>query len=226
MKKLIYAVLICIIIAGAIITCTIGLKADIIYSKNTQIDIYIGKAFEIKDIKEIVKEIFPDENMMVQKIELFNDMVSITLPDKSEDELKEKVEQLNTKINEKYGIENKAEELNVTHNPKVKLSSIIKPYIIPTAISIIIILVFVAIRYRKLGVLKILASYIISVGAIEAAYLGIIAITRFPINRLVIPIGLLLYVIVLTVLGFYHEKKMENNITSGKDKKKEKTEKN
>lgn len=222
MKKVIYAILICIIIAGAAITCTIGLKADIIYSKNTQIDIYIGKAFEIKDIKEMVKQIFPNENMIVQKIELFNDMVSITIPEKSEEELKEKVEELNTKINEKYEIENKAEEINITHNPKIKLSSIIKPYMIPIAISVVLILIFVAIRYRKLGVIKILASYIISVGAMEAGYLGIIAITRFPINRLVIPIGLLLYVIVITVLGFNNERKLENHIQTNQDKKKDK----
>ena len=43
MKKIIYAVLICVIIAGIVIIATLGLNADIIYSKNVQIDVYIGK---------------------------------------------------------------------------------------------------------------------------------------------------------------------------------------
>ena len=42
-KKVFYAILICIIIAGAIVIATMGLKADIIYSKNVRLDMYLGK---------------------------------------------------------------------------------------------------------------------------------------------------------------------------------------
>ena len=38
--------------------------------------------------------------------------------------------------------------------------------------------------------------------------LSIIAITRFPVNRAVIPVGLLLYVATVTVLGIKNEKKL------------------
>lgn len=209
MKKIVYAILSCIIVVGAIITCTMGLKADIIYSKNVQLDIYIGKAFETKDIKEIVNEIFPGEKSIIKKVELFNDMVAVTLPEKSDEELKEKIEELNTKLNEKYEIENKAEDITISHNPKVKLSSILKPYIIPVAISIIIILIYVMVRYRELGIWKTFAHYMLSVGAVEAVYLSILAITRFQINRLVIPIGLVLYITTITVLGFINENQLE-----------------
>lgn len=220
MKKIIYAVLICIIIAGAIITCTIGLKADIIYSKNVQIDIFIGKTFETKDIKQIVNEVFPNEKNIIKKIEFFNDMVSITIPEKSEEELKEPIEQLNTKINEKYGTENKAEDIAISHNPKIKLSSIIKPYIIPVAISVALILIYVAVRYKKLGIVKTLINYILSAGAVEATFLGILAITRFPINRLVIPIGLALYITTITILGFINENKLAKIVVENNKKNK------
>lgn len=219
MKKIIYAILVCIIIAGAVITYTIGLKADIIYSKNTQIDIYIGKTFEEKEMKEIVKEVFPDNRSIIQKIELFGDMVSITIPEKSEEELKDKLEQLNTKINKKYQVENKVEDITISHNPKTKLSSIIKPYIIPMAITIIIILIYAMVRYKKIGIGKILVTYILSVGAVEAIYLSVLAITRFPINRLVIPIGLVLYVTTITTLGFINEKKLTEILPERKNKK-------
>ena len=37
MKKVVYIILACIIIIGTVITATMGLKADLIYSKNVEI---------------------------------------------------------------------------------------------------------------------------------------------------------------------------------------------
>lgn len=220
MKKVVYIILACIIIIGTVITATMGLKADLIYSKNAEIDIYIGKQVNKEEINDIVKEVFSEKKVIVQQIELFEDMVSITIPEKSDEELKTQIEQLNTKINEKYGTENKAEDIKVIHNSKIKLSNIIKPYIVPIAISVLVILVYVIVRYRKLGILKTIVSYILTVGAIEAVFLSIIAITRFPINRLVIPIGLLLYVTTITILGFLNENKLLKIIETEKTKNK------
>ena len=93
MKKVIYGILACVIVIGIIITSTIGLNVDIIYSKNVEIDAYIGKTADIQDIKQIAKEVFGEEKMIVQKIELFDDMFSVTMKDKSDEELKDKVEQ-------------------------------------------------------------------------------------------------------------------------------------
>ena len=209
MKKIIYAVLICVIIAGIVIIATLGLNADIIYSKNVQIDVYIGKIVDIKDIESIAREVFPGERIIVQEIELFQDMVSITISDnRTEEELNTKIEELNTKINEKYELENSVDDISVTHNPKIKLSSLIMPYALTIGISMIIILVFVGIRYKKLGVLKTLVTYILSIGAVEMILLSIIAITRLPINRFVIPVGLLLLIVIITILGFNNEKKL------------------
>ena len=209
MKKIIYAVLICVIIAGIVIIATLGLNADIIYSKNVQIDVYIGKTVDIKDIESIAREVFPGERIIVQEIELFQDMVSITISDnRTEEELNTKIEELNTKINEKYELENSVDDISVTHNPKIKLSSLIMPYALTIGISMIIILVFVGIRYKKLGVLKTLVTYILSIGAAEMILLSIIAITRLPINRFVIPVGLLLLIVIITILGFKNEKKL------------------
>lgn len=209
MKKLIYAILICIIIAGIVIIATVGLKADIVYSKNVKIEIFLGKTFEMKDMKNIIEEVFPNERKLVQEIELFEDSVSITLADnRAEEELNTKVEELNKKINEKYDLDNKTEDITITHNPKVKLSSIIIPYISGLAISLIIILIYVSIRYKKLGVLNILSTYILSILGAEMLLLSIIAITRFAINRTVIPLGLLLLVVIITILGLLNEKKL------------------
>ncbi len=210
MKKLIYAILACIIIAGVVITLTIGLKVDLIYSKNAEIDIYAQKIVNIEEIRAIAKEVFPNEKVMVNQIELFEDMVAITVTDRADENLKDQIEQLKTKINEKYGSDIETADITIIHNPKVKLSSIIKPYIAPIAISAVIILVYVIVRYRKLGIIKTALSYLLYTGAVQAVFFGVLAISRFPINRFVVPVVLMLYIITITALSFKNEKKLEN----------------
>ena len=71
-----------------------------------------------------------------------------------------------------------------------------------------IILVYVGVRYKKLGVVKTIARYVLTIGAAELLLLSLLAITRFPINRAVIPVALLLLVMVLVILGFSSEKRL------------------
>ena len=70
-KKVFYAILICIMIAGAIVIATMGLKADIIYSKNVRLDMYLGKEYNKQDIEQIAKEVFGNERMLVQQEEFY-----------------------------------------------------------------------------------------------------------------------------------------------------------
>lgn len=220
MKKVVYAILICIIIAGIVVISTIGLKADIIYSKNVEIDVYLEKVFEENDIKGVVNEVFPNERTIIQNIELFEDMFCVTLADtRTDEELDSKVEELVSKLNEKYGTELKFEDIEIRHNPKVNLSSIVIPYALTLGISMAVILVFVGIRYKKLGIIRTILTYILSIVAVEMVYLSILAIVRFPINRAVIPVGLLLLIVVLAVLGFTNEKKLAQKALEGKKKK-------
>ena len=219
MKKIVYAILICIIIAGIIVISTVGVKADIIYSKNVEIYVYLGKTFEKHDIKAIVNEVFPKERTIIQEIELFQDMFCVTLADtRPEEELSSKVEELVNKINEKYETKLKTDDIEIRHNPKVNLSSIIIPYAWTLGISMAAILVFVGIRYKKLGTIRTILTYIISIVAVEMFYLSILAIVRYPINRVVIPIGLLLLIIVLVVLSFINEKKLAKKFVEQKRK--------
>ena len=210
MKKIVYIILICIIIAGIIIIPTIGLNADLIYSKNVEIHVYLGKTFNMNDMENLVNEVFPDEKNIIQQIEVFGDMVAITIPDtRTEEELDSKVEELTAKINEKYELEITSDDVQITHNPKVRLSSVVIPYALWIGISAALILVYVAIRYRKLGVVKTLLTYIISIVAVELLLLSIIAITRYPVNRIIVPLGLAAFVIVVTVLGIKNEAGLE-----------------
>lgn len=206
-KKIIIGIAILLILAGGIIIGTMGLKADIVYSKNVRIDIYIGKTFKAEEIKQMVNEVFGEGKTIVQEVEYYKDMASVTIQENNASNIEEKVEQLNNKINEKYGVENKKESIEVTHQPKVKLSTILMPYILPIAISVILILGYVMIRFRKIGKIKTIGTYLLAILASEAVYLSVIAITRIPIDRIVVPMGLLIYIVVITIVTTHYESK-------------------
>lgn len=207
-KKIFYAILICIIIAGSAVIGTIGLNVDIAYSKNVKIDVYLGKEYNHEEVKQIAKEVFERDRILLQQVEYYGDMFSLTIAQKADENMDEKIEQLNNKINEKYELENKKESIRVTYQPKIKLFSIITPYIIPLAISVAVILVYTLIRFRKIGIIKTLVFYILTIAASEAIYLSILAIIRFPINRVVVPVGLCIYILVITIITAIQEKKL------------------
>ncbi|MCI9178185.1 MAG: hypothetical protein HFJ28_06550 [Clostridia bacterium] len=209
-KEIIYGLAILLIIVGGIMIATLGLKADITYSKNVRIDVYLGKTFENEDMKQIANEVFGKDRILVQKIEQYGDMVSITITQKAAENVDEKVKELNEKINAKYELENKAEDIVIVNQPKIKLSSVLLPYIAPLIVSSIIVLVYVAIRFRKMGIFKILVNYIFCIVASEAVFLSILAIARIPINRAVMPIGLIIYIVTITIVTAVKENNYHN----------------
>ena len=211
MKKIVLILLICLIFAGTVIVCFKGFNVGLPYKSNINISVYVGKKIEDKDMQEITKEVFKGKQAIVQKVELFEDMISITTEEMSEEELNEKKTELINKLNEKYEKEIKDEEIDIVHNPKVKLSSLIKRYILPFGISTIAIVIYQMIRFKKLGATKTLLTTIIALMLIGLTYTSLIAITRIPINKLIIPIGMAIYVITIIVLNMKYEKKLEEN---------------
>ncbi len=77
-QKMIFIILAVIIIAGIAVISTIGFNLELKMQETKKIELYIQKDFEISDIKNIVKEVIPDESIMIQKVEVFEDSVSIT----------------------------------------------------------------------------------------------------------------------------------------------------
>ena len=117
------------------------LNSDILFTAHKQIDISLGQEYKDEDILNILKEVVGDRKVKVQKLEVYEDMVSISIKEISDEEL----ENLNNKINEKYNQENKVEDLKVTEIPKVKFSDYINPYIKPFFIALTLIVVYVGI---------------------------------------------------------------------------------
>ena len=201
-NKIIGIIFALIIVAGIIITCFFGLNFSLTYEAHKELDVYIGKEFEDKDIYNITKEVVGNGEIIIQKVELYEDMACIKLKDISEEQLSN----LNTKINEKYEIENKVEDIVVTSVSNARGRDLIKPYIKPVAISFAIIMVYIivycAIYARKgieINIVKTIAQTVGIEVLVQTLYLSVLAITRLEVNRLTIPVAIALYII--TTIG-------------------------
>lgn len=203
MKRVVSILLICLLIAGIIVIAVKGFNVGLKYSENTQIAINIGKTFEINDIKQITSEVFKGQRVIIQKVELYEDMVQITVKEASEGQINE----LNTKINEKYELENSIDDVEVVQNANVRLRTLIKPYILPISILSIVTILYAVIVYRKQGILYVLYTTAMAIVAPQAILSSLYAVTRIPINRLTSIIAVVVYIASITITMIYFGKK-------------------
>lgn len=197
-----------IVIAGIIVTLTIGLRFDLRYQTAKRIELYLQKEFNIEDIKKITDETIPNQEVIIQKVEVYEDSVSIL----SNDITEEQKSNLINKINEKYGVALSADNVEITTVPHTRGRDIIRPYVIPFIIATVIILVYMAIRYHRLGIIKTIIKTILTLIVTQALLLSIIAITRIPIGRFTIPMVLAVYVLTLIGITSSFEKKLKDSI--------------
>ena len=206
-SKILIAIIAIIIIAGAIITATIGLNFDLRYKESKKIELYLQKDFNISDIKQITDEVMQGTEVVIQKVEVFEDTVSI----RAQDITDEQKQGIIDKVNEKYGTELSKDDIETESIPNTRGRDIIKPYILPFSIATLIILVYIGVRYRKLKVLKTLLKTVIILIVAEAVLLSIMAITSIPIGIVTIPLIIIVYLLTLIGITTYLEKELSKN---------------
>lgn len=205
-KKILYAIIAVIIILGIIITATLKLNFSLVYSDSTRIKIYLGKDYNMEDIKKISEEVFGTKNIVYQEIEVFGEAISITVKDVNE----EKIENLKTKLKEKYEVENLDGLVQMNQIAHLRLRDIVRPYIIPITIATIIILAYVGIRYMKIGVVKSILTLLLRMIIFEGIYLSVIAIARIPVSAFLMPVAIGIYLVVITFTIKEFQEKVEN----------------
>lgn len=189
--KILIALIAIILIVGTVMIFTKGFTFELKYQEAKKVEMNLGKEFQEKDIKEITNEVFKNQPVMIQAIEVYKDAVSITTPEITEEQKTELV----TKINEKYETELKAEDITIEETVHTRGRDIIKPYVMPFVIAIIIILIYLAVRYNKLNPFKVLLQSVGIIVLSQLVLLGIMAIARMPIGEFTIPAVLLVYML-------------------------------
>ena len=208
-----------VIIAGIVMIAVKGFNFDLKYQDTQRVELYLKTEFNIADIRQITNEVFGNQKVMIQKVEVFEDSVSITTTSISD----EQKNNLITKINEKYGTELATEDTTIENIGHTRGRDIIKPYIIPFAIAVIVVLVYLGIRYYKLVIVKVIGKSIGIMVLAQVLLFSIIAITRIPIGRLTIPMVMLVYLLTLFGITNMFEKNLsKKKLEENKDKAKKK----
>ena len=217
--KVLILLIVAIIVAGIVVTLTLGFNFDLRYQDSKKIEIYLNKEFTVQDIKQITDEVMPNENVIIQKVEVFEDTVIIIAKDITE----EQKDNVITKINEKYQTDLATDQTEIVSIPNTRGRDILKPYMVPFAIATVIILLYIAIRYYKLGAFKAVLKSIIIITVTQAVLFSLIAITRIPIGRLTIPMMLVVYMLTIMEITTNFERKIalikekeENNTKKSK----------
>ena len=218
-KQLKIILMLLVIIAGIVMIAVKGFNFDLKYQDTQRVELYLKTEFNISDIRQITDEVFGNQKVMIQKVEVFEDSVSITTTSISE----EQKSNLITKINEKYGTELTAEDTTVEDIGHTRGRDIIKPYILPFAIAVIVVLIYLGIRYHKLSIAKVIAKSIGIMALAQILLFSVMAITRIPIGRLTIPMVILVYLLTLFGITNKFEKDLsKKKLDENKDKSKKK----
>ena len=203
--KIITLLIAIVMIIGIIVMITVGLNFDLRYQEAKKIQLYLGKEFEISDIKQITNEILQNQTVVIQKVEVFEDTVSIL----SKEITEEQKNNLINKMNEKYETELSADSIEIATIPHTRGRDIIKPYIMPFVIATGIILAYMAIRYYKLGMLQTVGKTALCLVITQMVLLSAMAIVRIPIGRVTIPLVLVVYLSSLLGITIHFEKKLK-----------------
>lgn len=203
-KKLILWMLIAIIIISGIIMVAIkGFNVELRYTAHKTVELTIGKEVDAEKIQEKADEVFGEGEAIVQIVEVYKDTVQITAKEISEEQKNDLV----AKVNELYpqevaeGEEVKqlldASKVKIKSRENARLRDFLKPYLMPLTLVTVIILVYYAILYRKLGIIKVLLKAGLTILLSQAVLLSLLALTRTPMGRITTPLMLLVYVIAL-----------------------------
>lgn len=204
-KKVVILGLSLLIIAGIVVVLFKGFNVNLLLEQHEVIEFVIGKDFEVKDVKDICNEVFKDKKVVLKKIEVFNDAVSINASSITNEEKQNLVE----KLNEKYGTEKRIDEVEIKTVANVRMRDWIKPYIQPISISAVIILAYIAARFREENLIKLLAKIIVIMVVTMLSILSILAIFRIPMSPTYIMLLATVGIIELMVYINTYEKKSE-----------------
>lgn len=205
-KKIICIVVAIIIVIGAIICAKKGFNIELMYSNRQEIMLSNSTEMDISKIEEISKSILGNKNVKVQELERFGNAVEIIATSISDEEK----QNLINKINEECKTDISNDDIDIINIPNTRIRDILKPYILPSIITFVAVLLYFTIIYHKIGLRKVLVKGIFTPIITELLYYSIIAITRIPFGRISNSIAIGLYVVNIGILSiyFYNAKEM------------------
>lgn len=182
-NKILYGIIAIILIAGIVTFFIHGFNIGNVYGSYTKIGLYIETGVNKDEVTQIVNETFENSEALIQDVEYFGEMVLITMPQATS----EQIDNFLAKINEKYSLEYTADDLDIFNMPALTFYEVAEPYIWPVALSVVIGIAFMAIRYSSLGVMKVIGKSILSIIVLQAVIVSLYLIFNLPIDLSIVP---------------------------------------
>lgn len=183
-KKIILLGIILVILAGIIVVTLKGVNVSLLFQQHESVSMLIGKSINYDDINNICKDVFGNKEYVLRNVELFNDSINISVESITNDEKNQLIE----KVNEKYGTTFTEDNVSIVSLSNVRVRDFVKVYIVPTLITVLIIAVYMIIRFRKINIFKLFAKLIEVIVLSEAVIFSLVAIFRVPLSPVVINI--------------------------------------
>ena len=177
------------------------------YAKKDQIILTNKTGFDISNIQEISKEVLEKKEFKVQEIEIFKTAVAISANEITEEEKTKIIE----KVNEKYGLEIAQDDIKIQTIEQTRIKDILKPYILPSILTLAIILFYFIIRYRKIGIAKVLMIGILMPIISELLLYSIVLICRIPLGDITKALSIGIYACAVTIIATIFEKENKKN---------------
>ena len=178
-KIIAIAIMSLVILAGIVVVGIFGFNKELRYGQGQVINVYVEQMVDVTNIKKLVNECLAGKTNMVQTVEIYQDYVTI----KAKEITEEQKNNIVNKLKENYEFSQTAEDTTIENVAATKYIDIYKKYIVPFAVSGVIVLAYIVIRYHKKGILKVFGRTIIIPVFGELFLLSIIAITRIPVGR-------------------------------------------
>lgn len=215
-KNIIIYVIIClIIIAGVAVWEAKGFRTEMQFTPRKEIELTNYTGIDVSDIEAIASETLGNTRFMVQRVETFGNAVVIVAKDITEEQRNNIV----TKFNEKYGTELKSENIEIVSIPFTRIKDVIKRFIVPGIVSLVLVLTYFVIRYKNIGWKKVTLKTLITPVVAELLLFSIISIIRVPFSRLAVSLGVGTYISIIIVLTIMFENQRNKIIKELEDNK-------
>ena len=202
-NKILVILVVILLVIGMFLIATRGFNYSIEYKGVTELKFMLGQVLDMNEVESIAKEALNNKEMKIQKIDYFNDSINISVVDPTDEEIQALID----KFNSRYGQNNTMESISIIKTADTSLYEIAKHYIVPVIIAVILVAIYMGIRFRKQGILKVTLLPIVMSVVVEALYLSALAILQIPVSIWTMPIALVLLLITLTIYAYRFEVK-------------------
>lgn len=213
-KSIIAVLFVLVVIFGLFMAFNKGINTGLMYTEREQIGIMLGTQFDVSDMRNIANEVFKNEKYLIQKATIFEDTVIIQRKEISEEQKQKLVE----KINEKYSLDIKVEDVEIEKVGARDLKKDLEKYILPFSITLFLIIAYFIFRFKKLGALRTMVRFVTTVIFAELLYISVLSISQIEIGRLFAPIGFMLYMLCVIVSTAVFEKERAELILNENNK--------